>query len=560
MKGRNLRVALAALAIGITGLAMAGSASAATSLYHPDEKSRKMWGGTPSGSSGWTSSSSYQNGVCVAPVTCPAVLHSFLLKGSAPGGGIDTQLMTRMSGVASLGVTAVSTWTGPSFTYNGAAGEQPDSVSFVLDRAANVSNLLSVGGSADWSFVLDDLTTGTSLSVVDQAPANSNTNGTLTIPAVSIDPSQLTIGNSYQMRIISRAAVPTAAVLQLITFNYDNVVVTATAADTDEDGVLDRDDNCLDVANPDQANLDGDQLGDACDTDIDGDGLPNDQENADGCPAGPSPTNADSDGDGAGDAQDAFPCDANESNDADNDGVGDNGDNCPTVANADQADTDGDGIGNVCDATPNGDTDNDGVDNNSDNCPSAANPSQSDTDGDGQGDACDPTPNGDTDNDGIDNNADNCPTVSNADQADLDNDHIGDACDNDIDGDGVPNGSDPEPLNPNVPAAGARGAGGAQGAFATGDRVRVKVKCPRNATAKRCKVKVVGRAAKKGPRVTNVIRTRVKRGKRKVITLTIQQPFLTQAQANGRVLVVRKVRKGAQKPKRRLLSRPIVNA
>ncbi|SMF02143.1 thrombospondin type 3 repeat-containing protein [Pseudobacteriovorax antillogorgiicola] len=49
-------------------------------------------------------------------------------------------------------------------------------------------------------------------------------------------------------------------------------------ADSDRDGVKDYRDNCVDIANPEQENLDGDLIGDACDNDIDGDGLPNQWE------------------------------------------------------------------------------------------------------------------------------------------------------------------------------------------------------------------------------------------------------------------------------------------
>ncbi len=64
-------------------------------------------------------------------------------------------------------------------------------------------------------------------------------------------------------------------------------------------------DNCPNVANNGQADLDGDGEGDACDNDIDGDG------------------------------------DLNIS------------DNCPLIVNSDQADADGDGVGDVCDPFPN---------------------------------------------------------------------------------------------------------------------------------------------------------------------------------------------------------------
>ena len=84
--------------------------------------------------------------------------------------------------------------------------------------------------------------------------------------------------------------------------------------DSDCDGVLDEDDNCPALANPDQMNTDLDGQGDVCDDDDDNDGVV--------------------------DVEDAFPTDPDEWSDVDGDGIGDNAD----VETCDGIDNDGDGI------------------------------------------------------------------------------------------------------------------------------------------------------------------------------------------------------------------------
>jgi hypothetical protein len=159
------------------------------------------------------------------------------------------------------------------------------------------------------------------------------------------------------------------------------------AQDSDDDGVVDTEDNCPNVANPNQADADNDGTGDACE--------------------------------GAGQG------------DADDDGVLDADDNCVNVANPDQADSNNNGIGDACEDL---DADDDGVPDEDDACPNTpadvdvndsgcpiGDPASGDTDGDGvfdNIDQCDETPAGvevdangcpDTDDDGVPDNLDECP-------------------------------------------------------------------------------------------------------------------------------------------------------
>ncbi len=130
------------------------------------------------------------------------------------------------------------------------------------------------------------------------------------------------------------------------------LATTNSDPDDDNDGILDGDDNCPLVPNPDQEDYDGDGLGDVCDDDDDNDGVLDVDDN---CKFIANADQLDNDGDGLGDV-----CD----DDDDNDGVLDVDDNCQFIANADQLDNDGDGLGDVCDE----DVDGDGIDNENDMC------------------------------------------------------------------------------------------------------------------------------------------------------------------------------------------------
>ncbi len=185
------------------------------------------------------------------------------------------------------------------------------------------------------------------------------------------------------------------------------------------DGALD---NCPDVANADQADSDDNGVGDAC-TDTDDDGV---SDAIDNCLDVVNANQTDSDDDGLGDACDNCADDENvDQSDLDDDGAGDVCDDCAVGADCSVLDPDGDSF---CDAEACL-----GVDN----CPATANADQADADDDGVGDACNNAD--DDDGDEFSDVLDNCVAVSNGDQADLDDDGAGDACDTDVDGDGICN-------------------------------------------------------------------------------------------------------------------------
>ena len=73
---------------------------------------------------------------------------------------------------------------------------------------------------------------------------------------------------------------------------------TACGEDVDQDSVPNVSDNCPDLYNPNQSDLDGDGAGDTCDPDDDNDAVPDPSDN---CDALFNPTQSDLDGDGAGD-------------------------------------------------------------------------------------------------------------------------------------------------------------------------------------------------------------------------------------------------------------------
>ena len=213
--------------------------------------------------------------------------------------------------------------------------------------------------------------------------------------------------------------------------NFDSNSAIPNDQDADGDSILDNLDNCPSTWNFDQLDFDNDQIGDVCDSDLDGDlilnNLPVNHQGADNCPYQDSSSN-DADGDGCLDIPDS-----------DEDGVLDAFDICP---GDDTVDSDNDGLPNYCDSYP-FDWDNDGANDSNDICQGYDD--SNDSDGDGIPTGCDEYPN-DLDNDGITDSSDNCISTFNPDQKNSGGALLGDACDSDIDGDGV-NNSIPVDIN-----------------------------------------------------------------------------------------------------------------
>ena len=221
MHSKTRTPALLALAgAAIIALAAPQVAAAASSAYPKPSEARSFH--TSDG--GWHSSTSF-GGLCIPSVNCPTVTNDFVANGGTGGQG-DGYLRTTIGSLLGVGATSRGIYKSPAFTYTGAAGVEPSSLTFGIERRSTLGQLLAVAGnSAEYSVDLVDLTQGgNATSVIDSDPIGDQ--NSWLAKSVSIAPGSLTVGDQYRVQITSVFAtgvqvVPGGSV------GYDDVVLRA---------------------------------------------------------------------------------------------------------------------------------------------------------------------------------------------------------------------------------------------------------------------------------------------------------------------------------------------
>ncbi|MBX7147727.1 thrombospondin type 3 repeat-containing protein [bacterium] len=171
--------------------------------------------------------------------------------------------------------------------------------SFTIDDAANA--VVSEGDSVHFNWDVFNANQISILNVTASKTLAYNLSKTGEVSSIITSPA------TYRLTAVRTTNMGNNTVTKEVTVILDN----------DRDGIVNANDNCKNTINPNQADADGDHIGDVCDSDLDGDGVAN------------------------------------------------GSDNCPSVANANQSNIDHDSMGDVCDD----DVDGDGASEGNDLCP-----------------------------------------------------------------------------------------------------------------------------------------------------------------------------------------------
>jgi hypothetical protein len=212
----------AGIATSLVALLLALPSLAAATKYPPASDARGFSGGV----AGWQSSSSF-DGVCLAPLLCPTVTNAHQPSGGADGGGYIESDYLGVAGVTAVGGTTTAVWESPTFTYEGAGGEAAGSVTFTMDRRADVAELLGVAGnSATFAVRLIDFSAGGEAVTLIPPTTLAGAESWTDVPRVAVDPDRLTNGHEYRLRITTVYTTGTG-VLVTGSSDYDNVILEA---------------------------------------------------------------------------------------------------------------------------------------------------------------------------------------------------------------------------------------------------------------------------------------------------------------------------------------------
>src|SRR6478752_2873455 len=192
LPARAARTVTAAAATIAISVGTASVAAAVTTDYHPTPVSRDF--STSVG--GWTHDTDQT--LCVPLVTCPVVSNTHQSTNGAGGNG-DGFIRTAVGSVAGVLSSTTATWSSPTFTYNGAGGEVPDTVSFTMDRRVDAGALLTLLSGAHYEVVLDK-TGGAAGDLMLTSGVISDQQAWKSLTTVPVTPASLTIGADYRFR------------------------------------------------------------------------------------------------------------------------------------------------------------------------------------------------------------------------------------------------------------------------------------------------------------------------------------------------------------------------
>jgi hypothetical protein len=192
----------------VASLVVSAPANAASSKYAPDKTARDFNGGV----GGWTNSEEV-GGLClIQGLTCPSITNSH--QGD----------FIRTSGDSLLGVvsSAKGVWESPEFEYEGAGGDEADSVEFSMRRRADVSNLVEAEGSAEYKV---ELVGGGATINLDRGELDGADDWTTV--GNDVASSKLEDGTDYHFRITSHFVTTVTVVGQFADADYDDVELLA---------------------------------------------------------------------------------------------------------------------------------------------------------------------------------------------------------------------------------------------------------------------------------------------------------------------------------------------